>query len=153
MDNHDRKIIEILSQDAKTPLAEIGAGVGLSPSSVNERIRRLAKSGTLRRFTVDLNPEALDLGTLVFVWIGLRDGADETAFRAHMASLPEVEECHHVTGAWSYLVKLRLSAPAGIEPFLAGLKAQGFLGRSETVLALSSPVPGACVPKAPLGTS
>lgn len=147
MDEIDRKIIELLAADAKRSLADIGGHVGLSPSSVNERIRRLSASGAIRRFTLDVDPSAIKLETLVFVWIALREDADETAFRRHAEAHPLILECHHVTGAWAYLIKLRVETPPQIEGFLADLKALRFLGRSETVIALSSPVPGPFVPK------
>ncbi|WP_417584657.1 Lrp/AsnC family transcriptional regulator [Pelagibacterium sp.] len=147
MDETDLKIIELLAVDSKRSLADIGQGVGLSPSSVNERIRRLVASGTIRRFTVDLDPLALNRDTLVFVWLGLRESSDETAFRRYAQTHRSILECHHVTGAWAYLLKIRVGSPSEIEGFLAELKAEGFLGRSETVLALSSPVSGAFLPK------
>lgn len=147
MDEFDRMIVELLSSDARRSLADIGGIVGLSPSSVNERIRRLRASGAIRRFTVEADPAALGLETLVFVWIALREDADEAAFRSHAQRHPAILECHHVTGAWSYLVKLRVPSVTEVEGFLADLKARKFLGRSETVIALSSPVAGAFVLK------
>lgn len=146
MDDIDRTIISLLSQDARRALSDIGAHVGLSPSAVNERLRRLVASGAIQRFTVAVEAQALDLPILAFVWIALSERANEAAFRAHAAADPQIEECHHVTGDWSYLVKMRTGSLADLETFLAGLKQQGFLGRSQTVLALSSPVPGAFVP-------
>lgn len=146
MDEIDRKITELLGADARRSLADIGGAVGLSASAVNERIRRLVGAGALRRFTVDVAPEALGLPVLAFVWVGLSPGADEAGFRAFAAGHAAIGECHHVTGPWSYLVKIRVASLSGIEAFLAELKAAGFLGRSETVIALSSPVPGACAP-------
>lgn len=147
MDDIDLKIIELLSADARRSLADIGGSVNLSPSSVNERIRRLTASGAIRRFTVELDPTILGLETLVFVWIALREDADEEAFRRYAAMNPATLECHHVTGGWSYLVKIRVGAMPDIEGFLADLKERKFLGRSETVIALSSPVAGALVQK------
>lgn len=147
MDKIDHKIISLLSADSRRSLASIGDSVGLSPSSVNERIRRLTESGVIRRFTVEVDPDTVGLHTLVFVWVALREDADEAAFRHYAKAHPQILECHHVTGAWAYLVKLRVSTPPEIEGFLAELKAQQFLGRSETVIALSSPVSGAFVQK------
>lgn len=149
MDGLDHKIIEILSTDAKQSLADIGNRVGLSPSSVNERIRRLTHAGVIRRFTVELDPGAMGMQTLVFVWIALRDDADEDTFRVYVKKHPLILECHHVTGAWSYLIKLRVSTMPAVESFLADLKAQKVLGRSETVIALSSPVSGAFIQNSP----
>ena len=148
MDETDQIIIRLLAADARRSLADIGGQIGLSPSAVNERIRRLAGDGTIRRFTVEADPAALGLPVLVFVWVALREDADEAAFRAHAVADPAILECHHVTGAWSYLLKLRLAAIEGIEEALARLKATGLLARSETVLALSSPVPGPHLPAA-----
>ncbi|MCV9910396.1 Lrp/AsnC family transcriptional regulator [Brucella sp. HL-2] len=147
MDDIDRKIIDLLSSDARRSLADIGGSVDLSPSSVNERIRRLTTSGAIRRFTVDVEPAAIGLETLVFIWVALREDADEAAFRRYAETTPAMLECHHVTGGWSYLIKLRVRATPEIEVFLADLKARKFLGRSETMIALSSPVAGAFVLK------
>ncbi|MBP1872880.1 Lrp/AsnC family leucine-responsive transcriptional regulator [Ensifer adhaerens] len=138
MDEIDRKIIGILAQDSRRSLTDIGAAVELSPSSVNERIRRLVASGVIRRFTIDADHRALGLDVLAFVWVGLSPDADEEAFRAFMAGHPSVTECHHVTGAWSYCVKVRMPSLGDIEPFLAELKRRRFLARSETVIALST---------------
>ncbi|MBR9764453.1 MAG: Lrp/AsnC family transcriptional regulator [Rhodobacteraceae bacterium] len=139
MDDIDRKIITLLAEDARRSLSDIGGAVALSASAVNERIRRLTASGVIRRFTVEVEPKALGRDTLVYLWLALRDGADEEAFRVFAARHPAIEECHHVTGAWSYLAKLRLGGIAEIEPVLDEIKAGGFLGRSETMIALSSP--------------
>jgi len=147
MDDIDEKIIGLLAADARRALADIGAHVGLSPSAVNERIRRLSGQGIVRRFTVDTDPEARGLPILAFVWIALPERADEAGFRACTASHPDIEECHHVTGPWSYLLKIRVGSLASLETFLAGFKEAGFVARSETMLALSSPVPGTCVPR------
>lgn len=146
MDSIDRMIISLLAKDARRALADIGARVDLSPSAVNERLRRLVASGAIRRFTVEADPAALDRGLLAFVWIALAERADEAAFRAFAATHPAIEECHHVTGDWSYLVKMRSDSLAGLEAFLAELKTRGLIARSQSVLALSSPVPGAYVP-------
>jgi Lrp/AsnC family leucine-responsive transcriptional regulator len=142
LDNIDRKIISLLAQDARRSLSDIGSAVELSASAVNERIRRLTTSGAIRRTTVDADPQALDLPILAFVWIALASGADETAFRSYAAAQPSIAECHHVTGPWSYLIKIHIGSLAGIEAFLADMKEQGFLARSETIIALSSIVDG-----------
>lgn len=146
MDSIDRKIITLLAADARRALADIGGLVGLSASAVNERIRRLVATGAIRRMTVEADPAALGLPVLAFVWVALAQGADEAAFRRWAAGRPEIAECHHVTGGWSYLVKVHVASLAGIEGFLDGLKAEGVAARTETVIALSSVVPGPFVP-------
>ncbi|WP_330220050.1 Lrp/AsnC family transcriptional regulator [Agrobacterium tumefaciens] len=142
MDKIDRKIISLLAQDARRSLSDIGSAVELSASAVNERIRRLTASGAIRRTTVDADPQALDVSILAFIWIALAPGADEASFRTYAAGQPCIAECHHVTGAWSYLMKIHTGSLAGIEAFLTEMKRHGFLARSETVIALSSVVDG-----------
>lgn len=138
MDEIDRKILSLLAEDSRRSLADIGGVVSLSPSAVNERIRRLSSSGVIRRFTVEADHRALGYDVLAFVWVALAADASEAAFREFMAGHPTVAECHHVTGSWSYLVKIRVATLGGVEPFLAELKAHRYLARSETVIALST---------------
>jgi Lrp/AsnC family leucine-responsive transcriptional regulator len=146
MDDIDRKIIGLLAGDARRGLADIGGVVGLSASAVNERIRRLVLMGAIRKFTVDADPEMLGLPILGFVFLALAPGADEDAFRRFAATDATVIECHHVTGSWSYLIKIRVAGLGDIEAFLASLKSAGFVGRSETMIALSSPVLDPLIP-------
>ena len=146
MDEIDRKIVILLAEDSRRALADIGGAVGLSASAVNERIRRLAAAGAIRRFTVDADPDALGLPGLVFVFLALAPEADEAAFREFAAAHAGIIECHHVTGSWSYLIKIRVAGLSEVEAFLGALKERGFVSRSETMLALSSPVAGAFVP-------
>jgi len=136
MDKIDRKIIGLLALDARRSLADIGGAVGLAPSSVNERIRRLADAGAIRRFTVEVDPVLIGLPITAFIWIEVRE--DEDGFRRAVAAHPDIAECHHVTGAWSYLIKVRVETVSGIEGFLAELKTTGRIGRTETFLALST---------------
>lgn len=147
MDMIDRKIITLMAQDARRSLSEIGHMVDLSTSAVNERIRRLITSGVIRRATVDADPKALGLPILAFISIALSPGADERLFRNYAAAQPSIAECHHVTGPWAYLVKINVASLAEVEAFLAEMKGHGFIARSETVIALSSVVEGAFVPK------
>lgn len=148
MDKIDRKIIDLLADDARRALTDIGERVGLSASATNERIRRLTASGAIRRFTVDADPSALGVPVLAFVCVALAADADEAAFRAFAGRHPAIEEAHHVTGGWSYMVKVRVASLPDLEAFLADLKARKFLARSETIIALSSAAEASFTPKA-----
>lgn len=139
-DDIDRKIMALMAEDARLSLAQIGAGVGLSTSAVNERIRRLTERGAIRRIMADIAPEALGLPVTAFVWVALAAGGNEGAFRVAMAQNPAITACHHVTGGWSYLVQIRVASLTAVEDFLSDLKAGGWIARSETVLSLSTVV-------------
>ena len=145
MDKIDRKIAACLAEDARLPLAEISARVGLSASAVNERIHKLRASGAIRAIRADLDPAAFGRPVLAFLFVALARGVSEPAFRADLATRPEVVACHHVTGAWNYLIQLRLSGLEALEDFLAGLKGEGWIERSETMLSLSAVVEPPCL--------
>jgi Lrp/AsnC family leucine-responsive transcriptional regulator len=141
MDAIDRKILARVQNDSSQTYAEVGAAVGLSASSVNDRLKRLRAEGALRRLTAEVDPAAFDLNLLAFILVAVAvaDGAAEAEFRARMQAAPEVLECHHVTGEFSYLLKLRLRDTAQLERFLMDrLKAVKGVGRTQTLIALSS---------------
>lgn len=140
LDDIDRRLLGLLSEDARQPMAALGAAVGLSTSAVNERVRRLADQGAIRRVMADCDPEAVGRPVFAFIFIGLAPGADEAAFRRFAAGHPAIVACHHVTGGWSYLVQARLASLAAVEDFLSEMKGHGWLGRSETMLSLSAVV-------------
>lgn len=139
MDLIDRKIVDCIQVDGSLTYAEIGAAVGLAASSVNDRLKRLRAEGVVRRMTAEIDPVAVDLKLLAFILVVIEDGAAEAEFRAAMKAAPEVLECHHVTGEFSYLLKLRLRDTAQLERFLMErLKAVKGVGRTQTLIALSS---------------
>ncbi|WP_101341853.1 Lrp/AsnC family transcriptional regulator [Cereibacter azotoformans] len=137
IDDIDREIAWLLAEDARRSLTEVAGQVGLSTSAVNERVRRLVAQGVIRRFTLDVAPEALGLPVLALIWADVPHAREE-AFRAFATSHPGITECHHVTGAWSYLIHLRAANLDGVEAFLGQMKGDGLIARSETMLALST---------------
>jgi Lrp/AsnC family leucine-responsive transcriptional regulator len=137
IDHIDKKILELIQRDAGLTCAEIGTRIHLSGSSVNDRMRRLRARGVIRRMSAEIDPAAFGLDLLAFVLVVVE--REENAFRDLMAGRPEVLECHHVTGDYSYLLKLRLANAAGLERFLAEtLKALPGVTRTHTLIALSS---------------
>ncbi|HVI88481.1 MAG TPA: Lrp/AsnC family transcriptional regulator [Dongiaceae bacterium] len=139
MDAIDRKILVELQSDADLPYAELGNRVGLSASAINERLKRLKAGGQIRRLTAEIDPAAFGLDLLAFLLVRLDLSADETAFRTAMIRAPQVLECHHITGAYSYLLKLRLRETADLERFLTTeVKTLPGVAATETIIALSS---------------
>src|SRR5688572_19316442 len=96
LDDTDRLIVGLLQQDDRLSLATVGKQVGLAPSSVNDRIRRLVNDGTIRGFHARVAPEALGLELLAFIFVGWSDPAAEAPFLRRVAAAAAVQECHHV---------------------------------------------------------
>lgn len=147
MDDTDRKIIAHIQHDGRGSYGDIGAAVGLSVSAVNERLKKLLASGTITGWEARVAPRALGLDVLAFVHVLLDRPEHDGAFRAAMAASARVQECHHLTGEWSYLLKVRVSDIAALERFLTEeLKVLPGVVRSHTAVALSSVKETAALP-------
>jgi Lrp/AsnC family leucine-responsive transcriptional regulator len=108
IDEIDRQILNILQQNARTPNAEIARQVGMAPSAVLERIRKLETRGVIRGYEVRIDPEALGLNLTAFVFVRAEDAGGERTGEA-LAQIPEVQEVHHIAGEDCYLVKVRVA--------------------------------------------
>ena len=103
----DADITSILQENARTSNAEIARQVGLAPSAVFERIRKLEERGVLRGFRADVDPHAAGLPLLAFVFVRSNERAGGVGTAEKLSRIPEVLEVHHVAGEDCFLVKLR----------------------------------------------
>jgi Lrp/AsnC family leucine-responsive transcriptional regulator len=139
LDDIDHRLLALLQEDDRLSLADLGKQVGLAASSINERIKRLLARGVIAGFHAHVAPDALGLDLLAFVFVGWSDPAVEAPFLERVAATPAVLECHHVTGTWNYLLKVRLPNTRELERFLAEVVKQvDGVQRTETIIALSS---------------
>lgn len=107
IDGIDAKILKILQSDARTPNVEIARKVGLAPSAVLERVRKLEQAGIVKGYTTLVNPRTLGYGMLAFVSVRTVDQPGEERIGRSLARIPEILEVHHVAGDDCFLVKLR----------------------------------------------
>jgi Lrp/AsnC family leucine-responsive transcriptional regulator len=107
MDAIDAEILDKLQQNARETQVEIARAVGLAPSAVMERIRKLEARRIIRGYTAELDPHALDQQMLAFVAVRSVEGPAEDDVAQQLAALPQVLEVHHVAGDDCYLLKVR----------------------------------------------
>jgi Lrp/AsnC family leucine-responsive transcriptional regulator len=139
LDETDRHLLTLLQKNDRLSLAELGQELKLAPSTVNDRIKRLIKNGIISGFHAAVSPEKVGLDLLAFVFVGWNDPEVEDIFLDKVQKSGAVLECHHVTGAWNYLLKIRLKNTRELERFLAQeLKSVVGAIRSETLIVLSS---------------
>ena len=107
-DDIDAKILMIIQRDARISNAEIARQVGMAPSAIFERIRKLEAQGVIESYETRLNPKALDLKLLAFVFVRTSEPTGAQA-EAILADIPGVQEIHHVAGEDCLLLKVRVA--------------------------------------------
>ena len=129
----------ILQADGRTPYAELAKEVGLAISSVNERVRKLQDRGAISGVHAHLSAEGLGLDLLAFVFVAWSDPKTEPRFLDRVLKESSILECHHVTGTWNYLLKVRVRNTRMLESFLANvIKSIDGVLRTESIITLSS---------------
>jgi Lrp/AsnC family leucine-responsive transcriptional regulator len=106
-DDIDSEILNILQDNARIAQSEVARAVGLAPSAVLERIRKLEARGVITGYTALLDPHALELPMLAFVAVKSEEAPGEDTVARTLAQCPEVLEVHHVAGDDCYLLKVR----------------------------------------------
>lgn len=109
IDERDRKILSILQENARVSNADIARELGMAQSATLERVRKLEERGVIRGYRAIIDPAALDLGLLAFVFVRSAEPAHETRCADLIALIPEVLEVHHIAGEDCYLAKVRVS--------------------------------------------
>lgn len=120
LDRIDRKILRILQQEGRISLTELGERVGLSTTPCTERVRRLERERVITGYHARVDPQRVRAGLLVFVQISLayKSGDIFEEFRRAALRLPNVLECHLVSGEFDYLIKARISEMASYRKLL-----------------------------------
>lgn len=140
LDAIDRMLLCELQRDDRTSYADLGKRVGLSISGVNARLKKLTAAGLVRRFAAQLEPTTVGFELCAFVQVVLERPEHDVPFIAAVAEIPAILECHHVTGDFSYLLKIRVRNTAALERLLSEhIKRLPGVIRTHTMIALSSP--------------
>ena len=134
----DRRIVEVLQRDGRRPYAELGSDVGMSGPSAHERVKKLEARGVITGYAAVVDPSAVGLGVLGFSWITQAPGTAATDLTDDFAAIPEIEECHHISGEADYLVKIRARDTRDFERILRLVQATRHVFTTETDIVLSS---------------
>ena len=101
------KILKILQEKARIPNVEVARQVGMAPSAVLERIRKLEKQGFIDGYEVRLNPKRFAKSLVAFVRIQINKLGDEKKVGEQLSRIEQIQEVHYVAGEDSFLVKIR----------------------------------------------
>jgi Lrp/AsnC family leucine-responsive transcriptional regulator len=110
LDRLDRRILTLLQQDGRISMKDLSEQVGLSITPCIERVKRMERDGVIMGYFARVNPAALGAALLVFVEITLdhKSGNMFDQFRREVLRIPEVMECHLISGDFDYLIKARI---------------------------------------------
>ncbi len=136
------RLLEELQRDPRLTMTELGRRVGMSSPAVTERVRRLESAGVITGYRLEVNPAAL--GLPLTAYIRVRPDPGQLPRVAELAQqIPEVVECHRITGEDCFIVKVHLPALDQLDRILDRFLAYGL---TTTSLVQSSPVPLRALP-------
>ncbi len=140
LDEIDRRILSLLQQDCKVPLAKIGERVGLSAPSVVERVRKLEGEGFITGYHASLDARRLGFDITAFIGVSIAHPRGITFFEKQLPVLDNVLECHHVTGGHTLLLKVKTKNTQSLEELIRVLRSIEGVERTETSVVLSTKV-------------
>lgn len=126
LDDLDRKILRHLQRDGRVSNVDLARAINLSTSATLERVRRLEQAGTIQGYSARLDPDAVQLGLLVFVQITLDTTNQELfeRFTTAVKKMPQISECYMVAGGFDYLIKARVRDMSAYRTFLGSTLAR-----------------------------
>ncbi len=138
MDRKDLAILAELQRDARATYAEVGKAVGLSASSVHDRVRKLEEQRVIRGYAAKVDPEALGLFVTSLVSVMPLDPKQPDDLPDRIVEFEEVEDCFSVAGSENYVLKVRTKTTTDLEDFLRRLREKAGV-QTRTTVVLSTP--------------
>ena len=143
IDSLDREIIRLLQGDASLTSNEIAKQIGLSSSATHERIRKLHANGVIRKIAAFIQSSAMEQSLCAFIYVLIDTPGHSKKFLEAVVNYDAVMECHHITGEYSYILKVRVKNTQELERFITeSLKTNLGIIRTLTQIVLSSPKDG-----------
>jgi Lrp/AsnC family leucine-responsive transcriptional regulator len=107
LDKIDLNILRLMQDNARISNADMARELGMAPSGVLERVKKLEQKGVIQQYTTRINPAALQQKMLAYIFMKASDGPGCNDTAQALAKIPEVQEVHHIAGDDCYLVKIR----------------------------------------------
>lgn len=136
MDMTDHKIIEILQEDGRISMKDLGKIVGLTSPAVSERVKRLEESGIIEGYKAIISPDALGRIIKAFIHVSLENNMYKK-FIDEAKKDPRIVECHHITGDDCSVLKVIVKDMYELEEVIDSIKS---IGSTKTSVILSTPI-------------
>ncbi|AAQ66235.1 Lrp/AsnC family transcriptional regulator [Porphyromonas gingivalis] len=106
LDKLDRRILSIISNNARMPFKDVAEECGVSRAAVHQRVQRMIEMGVITGSGYRINPKSLGFRTCTYVGVRLEKASMYKDVLPHLYNIPEIVECHYTTGPYSLLIKL-----------------------------------------------
>lgn len=138
MEPTDRRIVDLLRQDGRLSFTDLGKQLGLSTSAAHQRVRRLEERGVITGYTARIDAAKVGLAITAFISVIPVDPAAPDDIPDRLRELHEIEACYSVAGDESYILKVRVAGPGGLEDLIARIRSAAAVSTRTTVV-LSTP--------------
>lgn len=138
LDAIDLQIIDILQEQGRIPHVKLGDQVGLSAPSVIERVKKLEDSGIITGYHASVDARRLGKDVTAFIGVSVNHPRLIGLFQQSVATLDDVLECHHVTGAHTLLLKVKTQNTSSLERLISIVRSIEGVERTETMVVLST---------------
>jgi Lrp/AsnC family leucine-responsive transcriptional regulator len=138
MEDLDRRIVVLLSQNGRMSFTDLGKATGLSTSAVHQRVRRLEDRGVIKGYRAVIDHNELGMPLIAFISVTPLDPAAPDDVPDRLRDILDIEACHSVAGEESYILKARVSTPGDLEDLLARVRSSANVSTRTTVV-LSTP--------------
>jgi len=139
MDHIDFKILKILQTKARIPNVEVAREIGMAPSAVLERIKKLEAQGIIDGYEVRLNPEQFGGSLIAFIQISLTGDAKLKETATELARMASIQEVHYIAGEDGLMIKARVANPSALETLLnTQINSMPSVARTKSAIVLST---------------
>ena len=139
MDKTDLQILNILQKKARIPNVEVSRSIGMAPSAVLERIKKLEAKNVIQGYEVRLNPEMFDCSLIAFIHISLKNPRDIRSTGQTLSKLEAIQEVHYLSGQDCLMVKLRAEDNKELEQIIRNqIASLNSVKKTKTFIALST---------------
>ena len=141
LDQIDQKILSSLVKNARMPFLEIARECGVSGAAIHQRVKRLETNGVITGSRLLVKPQALGLNVCAFISISLSESGKYQDVISHLKKIPEIVECHFVTGKFAILAKVYcFDNDHLMEILLNTIQKIPFIQATETMISLDEPI-------------
>jgi Lrp/AsnC family leucine-responsive transcriptional regulator len=148
IDQNDARLLAILQEDGRRSYADLGSDVGMAGPSAHERVKKLEARGIIRGYAAVVDPGSLGLTVLAFTWVTQAPGTIANDLTPELALIPEIEECHHITGEADYLLKIRARDMEHLGEIVRQVQTTRHVFSTETDVVFSTGFEGRPIPAA-----